>query len=229
MLHLYCYYVALHSVCVYYAATFECSNSSTLQQPRLLFISTWWQRLFKGKIHANSDVSWSTDSFCSTATNMKAKAKMFLIRTTEATRMRVVTYTIWTHLTGYSQSTIRSFQLYSNNYSEHQHIKSFSLNCWILACCTFGLYVEGGCIWNKIYKIIKKNTNLPRAFCCCACNSKNLAASRSVSMLMSVDFVWLLRQLFKKRRATTQLSASVLQWERFPVWSWKKGNRIPPL
>lgn len=43
--------------------------------------------------------------------------------------------------------------------------------------------------------------NLPRAFCCWACNSKNLAASRSVSMLMSVDFVWFfLRQLLKKKK-----------------------------
>lgn len=45
------------------------------------------------------------------------------MRTTEATRMCVVTYTIWTHPTRYSLSTIRSFQMYSNNYSEHQYIK----------------------------------------------------------------------------------------------------------
>lgn len=81
--------------------------------------------------------------------------------------------------------------------------------------------------------------NLPRAFCCCACNSKNLAASSSVSMLMSVDFVWFffefyffLRQLLKNKKDERQrkLSASVSTVGEVPSLEVenKKGNRIPP-
>lgn len=70
-----CTVITWHFI-AYYATTFECSNSSALQQHQLLFIGTWWQLLFKNKIHANSGVG--VVSFCNSKTNVKAKAKILL-------------------------------------------------------------------------------------------------------------------------------------------------------
>lgn len=94
--------------------------------------------------------------------------------------------------------------------------------CWVLCVSYFTAkgYKEN-CIRNKTptYHVlsvavlaIPKTWQPPEAFRC--------------SFLFTLRDFALIRE--EKRRATTQVSASLLQWERFPVWSWKKGNRIPP-
>lgn len=56
--------------------------------------------------------------------------------------------------------------------------------------------------------------HLPRVFCCCACNSKNFAASRSVSMLISE----------KLRRFGNLLGEKALQTIRTWAPRWERSR-----